>query len=74
MRQVDYKAASIAIGMVVSARGMVEEAKDDVEYNFDDSFNKDFNKVWTILNEIVCELNERLDQEGVDQESEEDKE
>lgn len=70
----DYKCVSIAIGMVVSAREMVEKAKDDVEYNFGYSFNKDFNKAWTILNEIVCELNERLDQEGVDQESEEDKE
>lgn len=66
----DYKCAAIAIGMVAAAREMIEKVQNDVEWNFDNRFANDFKKVWTILNQIVCELNEDLDQEGVDKEDE----
>lgn len=64
----DYKDASIAIGEVVSARNLIENAQDLVQYNFGDGYNEDFNKAWTALNEIICALNEELDQETIDAE------
>lgn len=52
----DYKCAAIAIGTVAAARDMIEKAQNDVEWNFDNRFANDFKQVWTILNQIVCEL------------------
>lgn len=66
----DYRDAAIAIGTVAAARDMIEKAKNDVEYNFDNRFANDFKQVWTILNQIVCELVCELnDKVGQDQES-----
>lgn len=67
----DYKSTSIAIGLVVSARNLIENAQDLVQYNFGDGYNGDFNKAWTALNEIVCALNEELDCTPIEEESEE---
>lgn len=68
----DYRSAAIAIGEVTSARNLIENAQDLVQYNFGDGYNEDFHKAWTALNEIVCALNEELDQETVDNEEEDD--
>lgn len=68
MTRDDYKSAAIAIGEVASARNLIENAQDLVQYNFGDGYNGDFNKAWTVLNEIIFALNERLDQETVDTE------
>lgn len=68
----DYKTASIAIGKVAAARKLVEDAQDAVEYIYHNDYREDFSKVWTALNEIVCSLNEELDQETVDTKKEDD--
>ena len=68
----DYRIAAIAIGEVVSARNLIENAQDLVQYKFGDGYNGDFNKAWTALNEIVCALNEELDQETVDNEEDDE--
>lgn len=66
----DYKSVSIAIGLVVSARELVEKARDMTECNFGSIFSEDFSKVWGALNEIVCSINNELDCTPIEKEDE----
>lgn len=72
MTKYDYKCCAIAIGWLVAAREAISKAKEEIEYNFSDGYNKDLNKVWCILNGIVANLNEELDCEILTKEEEEE--
>lgn len=67
----DYKSTSIAIGLVVSARELVEKARDMTECNFGSVFSEDFSKAWGALNGLVCAINDELDCTPIEEESEE---
>lgn len=61
MTKYDYKRCGIAIGWLVAAREAISKAQTMIELNFGDEYNKDFNKVWCIVNGIVAALNEEPD-------------
>lgn len=71
MTKYDYKCCAIAIGQLVAAREAISKAKEEIEYNFSDGYNKDLDKAWGILNGLVDEINEEMDCEII-QEKEED--
>lgn len=70
MTREEYKSASIAIGKLVAAREAISKAKEEIEYNFNDGYNKDLDKAWGILNGLVDEINEEMDCEIITEEEE----